>query len=245
MPVERAGQDGSMPIDTLPSTAVVLPGTGSDADFVHRAFAPSLAESGIEVIAVEPDPRRVVESYRDAMRDAAARTGHILVGGVSIGAAVALQWASEHPETTFGVLAALPAWTGSPNDAPAAASAKYTAQRLRELGLDAVTTEMTESSPSWLGDELAKSWKSQWPHLPNALDEAAGYRALDAEELAQLVVPVGIAAAVDDQVHPLGVAQEWAARIPRAALSMSTLAEIGADPSTLGRESLAALTDVM
>lgn len=239
------GQDELMRIDTLPSTAVVLPGTGSDADFVYRAFAPCLVESGVEVIAVEPDPQRVVESYRDAMRDAAARTGRILVGGVSIGAAVALQWASEHPQTTAGVLAALPAWTGSPDEAPAAASARFTAQRLRELGLDAVTAEMTESSPSWLGDELAKSWKSQWPHLPNALEEAAGYRALDVTELAQLEVPVGIAAAMDDQVHPLGVAKEWAARIPRAALSMSTLDEIGADPSTLGRTSLAALTDLL
>ncbi|NLE79542.1 MAG: alpha/beta hydrolase [Rhodococcus sp.] len=228
-----------------PSTAVILPGTGSDADFVDRAFSPSLNASGVRVIAVEPDPRRVVESYRDAMHAATDRSGSILVGGVSIGAAIALQWAAQHPHTTVGVLAALPAWTGAPHDAPAAASARFTAGRLRELGLAAVTAEMTESSPSWLGDELAKSWKSQWPHLPSALDEAADYCALDEAELADLEVPVGIAAAVDDAVHPLTVAQDWATRIPRAALSRLTLDEIGSDPSALGRAALGALADLI
>lgn len=235
----------SAPTAPLPSTAVVLPGTGSDADFVDRAFTPTLSASGVHVIAVEPDPRRVVESYRDALRAATAHSGSILVGGVSIGAAIALQWASEHPHTTVGVLAALPAWTGTPLDAPAAASAKFTAGRLRELGLEAVTAEMTESSPSWLGDELAKSWKSQWPHLPSALDEAAAYRALDVAEMADIEVPVGIVAAVDDAVHPLSVAEEWAARIPRAALTCLTLDTIGSDPSALGRAALGALTGLI
>ncbi|MGI9210187.1 MAG: alpha/beta hydrolase, partial [Rhodococcus sp. (in: high G+C Gram-positive bacteria)] len=104
---------------TVPSTldlstvtvAVVLPGTGSDANFVGRVFRGALRSRGIDVVAVDPDPRGVVRSYVRAM-DAAARSGPILVGGVSIGAAVALQWAAEHPDLAAGVLAALPAWTG-------------------------------------------------------------------------------------------------------------------------------------
>ena len=72
-----------------PAVAVVLPGTGSDADFVGRAFRPALTQVGVETIAVEPDPLRVVDSYRDAMTRAAEVHDRIIVGGVSIGAASA------------------------------------------------------------------------------------------------------------------------------------------------------------
>lgn len=230
-----------MQLQPWPPTAVALPGTGSDASFVDRAFRHALSQVGVVTIAVEPDPRRVVGSYRDAMDRAADEHGAVVVAGVSIGAAVALEWASDNPERVHAVLAALPAWTGSPVDAPAAASARFTAARLRADGLDAVTAEMTASSPPWLADELGRSWRAQWPDLPAALEEAAGYHAPDPALLARIQVPVGVAAAVDDAVHPLTVAKEWTAFLPRAAMSEVTLAEIGADPGALGRAALAAL----
>ncbi|AXY52036.1 alpha/beta hydrolase [Rhodococcus ruber] len=223
--------------------AVILPGTGSDAHFAERAFAGPLAATGVRTVAVDPDPARVVGSYVDAL-DRAAAEGPVLVGGVSLGAAVALRWAAENPGRTVGVLAALPAWTGSPDAAPAAASARWTAGELRTHGLAAVTAAMVASSPAWLGTELARSWRSQWPGLPAALDEASRYWALDLHELQAVEVPVGIAAAVDDAVHPLAVAQEWCAHLTRAALGTVTLAEIGADPSVLGTTCLKALRRV-
>ncbi|MFB9701840.1 alpha/beta fold hydrolase [Rhodococcus aetherivorans] len=223
--------------------AVVLPGTGSDARFVERAFGGPLAAAGIRAVAVDPDPARVVGSYVDAL-ERAATDGPVLVGGVSLGAAVALRWAAEHPGRTVGVLAALPAWTGSPEAAPAAASARWTAGELRAHGLAAVTAAMVASSPAWLGVELARSWRSQWPGLPAALDEASRYRAPDRDELRTVEVPVGIAAAVDDPVHPLAVAQEWCAHLRRAALGTVTLAGIGGDPAVLGATCLEALASV-
>ncbi|QCQ90832.1 alpha/beta hydrolase [Rhodococcus sp. SGAir0479] len=230
---------------TWPASAVVLPGTGSDANFADRAFRTALAQVGVDTVAVEPDPRRVVGSYRDAMDRAADRHGRIVVGGVSIGAAVALEWACANPDRVAAVLAALPAWTGSPVDAPAAASAVFTATQLRAHGLDAVTAEMTASSPPWLADELARSWRAQWPDLPSALEEAAAYHAPGTDMLAGLRVPVGVAAAVDDAVHPLTVAKEWTAALPRAAMCELTLDEIGADPAALGRATLTALERVL
>ncbi|WP_430332203.1 alpha/beta fold hydrolase [Rhodococcus sp. ACT016] len=226
---------------TWPAVAVVLPGTGSDADFADRAFRSALTQVGVRTTAVEPDPRRVVGSYRDAMDRAADAHGRILVGGVSIGAAVALEWAAANPDRVEAVLAALPAWTGSPEHAPAAASATFTASQLRAHGLDAVTAEMTASSPPWLSDELARSWRAQWPHLPSALEEAASYHGPDAATLAGIQAPVGIAAAVDDAVHPFTVAKEWAATLPKAQVSELTLDEIGHDPGVLGRACLSAL----
>lgn len=230
-----------MQLQQWPSVAVALPGTGSDASFVERAFKAALSQVGVATIAVEPDPRRVVGSYRDAMDRAADEHGTIVVAGVSIGAAVAVEWAAVNPDRVHAVLAALPAWTGSPVDAPAAASATFTASRLRADGLDAVTAEMTASSPPWLADELSRSWRSQWPDLPSALEEAAAYHAPDVDALGRLRVPVGIAAALDDAVHPFTVAQQWASTLPAAELVELELRSIGDDPGVLGRACLTAL----
>lgn len=221
-------------------TAVVLPGTGSDAHFVDRAFRGPLQGRGITTIAVEPDPRRLVGGYLDAM-DRTATNGPILVGGVSIGAAVALEWARRRPDRAAGVLAALPAWTGSPADAPAAATAQWTAGELRTHGLESVTSAMVASSPAWLGGALAASWRAQWPDLPDALDEAAGYRAPGVDDLRATYVPVGITAALDDAVHPVVVGRQWASELPWAALETVELADIGADPAVLGARCLTAL----
>ncbi|UYP20654.1 alpha/beta hydrolase [Rhodococcus sp. Z13] len=232
----------SGPAPVAARTAVLLPGTGSDAVFAEKAFGAEARRRGLVPVAVDPDPRAVVDSYLAALGRAAA-DGPIVVGGVSIGAAVALRWAFDHPERVVGVLAALPAWTGSPDDAPAAASARWTASELRAHGLEAVTGAMTASSPAWLAGELGRSWRAQWPDLPSALDEAARYRALDVEDLRGVTVPVGITAAVDDAVHPLGVGQQWAREIPRARLETVTLDRIGEDPGILGVRCFAALDE--
>lgn len=233
-----------MALTQSPTVAVVLPGTGSDAHFAARAFREPLAARSVLTIPIEPDPVRVVGSYLDAMDAAAAEFGQILVGGVSIGAAVALQWAARNPNRTSGVLAALPAWTGSADSAPAAASARSTASQLRSEGLEAVIAAMLASSPSWLGRELERSWRSQWPDLPAALDEAARYGELTEALLSTVSVPVGIACATDDPVHPASVAHEWAAALPHAEVATTTLDQIGQDPSILGFTCIKALAAI-
>ncbi len=184
--------------------------------------------------AVDPDPRRVIGSYRDAL-DEAARSGPVLIAGISLGAAVAVEWAAEHPESVFGVVAALPAWTGADTTGcPAALSAAATAAALRADGLEAVIDGMRASSPAWLAAALTRSWRSQWPHLPAALAEAAVYGWPEAEVLTSITAPVSIVGAIDDPVHPIEVAKQWAALIPWAELHSITLGELGADPAVLG-----------
>ena len=226
---------------TLPAAAVLLPGTGTDARFITDAFGPALTSAGVEFIAVEPDPRRVVGSYLDALDSAVAAHGPILVAGVSIGAHTALNWAFDQPGDAAAVLAVMPGWTGPPADAPAAVSAALTARLLRADGIDAVTAVMRSSSPAWLGDILARSWQSQWPDFPHALDEAAANIAPTVEKLAAITVPVGIVGATDDAVHPFAVAQEWADHLAHAAITRVTLDEIGADNGVLGHRAMAAL----
>lgn len=223
------------------ATAVVLPGTGSDDDYVRRAFSRPLQHLGVELITPRPDPRDLIAGYLEAL-EATATSGPILAGGISIGAAVATAWALRHPDRVIGVLAALPAWTGDPDDAPAAHAARYSAQQLRHDGLAAVTARMRASSPAWLADELTRSWTAQWPQLPDALEQAAAYVAPTCAELSGLAVPMGVTAAVDDAVHPLHTATEWASAAPRSALITIALDDIGADPAALGRACVTALS---
>lgn len=229
-----------MTVDLGGVCAVLLPGTGSDDDYVYRAFSPALHEGGAAVVAAEPQPGGLIAGYLAELDNAAAEKP-IVVGGVSIGAAVAVTWALVHPNRTVAVLAALPAWTGSPEGAPAALAARQSALALRRDGLVAATAQMRASSPPWLADELTRSWVGQWPTLPDAMEEAADYVAPTCPELERLAVPMGVAGAVDDPVHPVEVAVEWATAAPRAALRTVTLDEIGADPAALGAACLAAL----
>lgn len=202
-----------------------------------------LRRAGAVLVTPVPHPGRLIDGYRAALDDA-ARDGPVVVGGVSLGAAVAAAWALEHPDRAVAVLAALPAWTGEPELAPAAQAARYTAARLRCDGLAATTTRMRASSPVWLAEELTRSWRVQWPELPDAMEEAAAYVAPSRAELARLVAPLAVAAAVDDPIHPLQVAADWVSVAPHAALRTVTLDEIGADAAALGSACLAALAEV-
>jgi pimeloyl-ACP methyl ester carboxylesterase len=223
-------------------TTVLLPGTGSDDDYVYRAFSDALHRVGAVVMAASPQPERLIDGYRHEL-DNASRGGPIAVGGVSIGAAVAAAWALAHPGHVVAVLAALPAWTGEPDTAPAALTARHSAEMLRRDGLASATARMRAGSPAWLADELTRSWVGQWPALPDAMDEAARFVAPTCGQLERLTVPMGVASATDDPVHPVEVGIEWAAAAPRAALRTVTLDEIGADPSVLGAACLAALLE--
>ena len=232
-----------MAVDLRGVTTVLLPGTGSDDDYVHRAFSGPLRKVGALLLAPPPQPDRLIDGYLSALDDA-ARDGPIGVGGVSIGAAVATTWALAHPGQAIAVLAALPAWAGAPGSAPAAVAARYSASRLRADGLAATTTQMRASSPAWLGDELARSWRAQWPQLPDAMEEAAAYVAPSHADLSRLAAPLAVAAAVDDPIHPLQVAVDWVTAAPRAALRTVTLEQMGTDPTALGAACLAALADL-
>jgi pimeloyl-ACP methyl ester carboxylesterase len=223
-------------------TVVLLPGTGSDDDYVYRAFSAALHDLGATVTTPAPEPERLVEGFRREL-DNAARLGPIAVGGVSIGATVATSWALAHPSHAVAVLAALPAWTGPPGNAPAALAARHSAHQLRSDGLASTIAAMRASSPAWLADELTRSWMGQWPALPDAMLEAAGYVAPTSEELATLAAPMGVAAATDDPVHPVEVALEWVAAAPRAALRTVTLDAMGVDPAILGAACVAALLE--
>ena len=221
---------------------ILLPGTGSDDDYLRRALTGPLEQAGARLVNVTPEPARLVSGYLDALDEALqSNPDGIAVGGISIGAAVATRWALAHQDRTVAVLAVLPPWTGSPAGAPASLSARHTAATLRLDGLDVTTAAMRSSSPAWLADELARSWRRQWPALPDAMDDAAAYVAPSADELRRLTVPLAVIGASDDAIHPLEVAADWSSWAPRAALRTVRLADFGPCPPILGQACVAAL----
>lgn len=220
-----------------------MPGTGSDDDFINRAFGPALAAAGAILVAVRPEPNDLVNGYLRALDRASLRCP-IVVGGVSIGTAVALTWALQNPGAAVAVLATMPAWTGAPENSPASVSARMTAESLRADGLAAVTAAMQASSPDWLAAELTRSWTVQWPGLPHAMQEVSAFVNPSADDIRGLTVPLALAAATDDPIHPLTVAQDWASWAPRSALRTFTLDQLGADPTCLGWACVGALSDI-
>lgn len=226
---------------------VLLPGTGSDDDYLRRAFEDPLQQAGATVVTLAPDPRRLVDGFLetlDRVGRTGGKTGRIAVGGVSLGALLAVRWALAHPDCTASVFAVLPPWSGEPGNAPAAVSARHTAAALRRDGLEATTAAMRASSPAWLADELARSWERQWPALPDALDQAAACVAPGRAELTRLPAPLVVVGAEDDPVHPAAVARDWASWAPHAALRTVRLEEFGPRPELLGLACLDGLSAI-
>lgn len=216
------------------TTLVAMPGTGSDADFARRAFGPVADELGIPLVASPPRAPGLVAGHLATID---AVTGPVILAGVSLGAAIAASRALRTPAgdtPVVAVLAALPPWSGAPGDAPAALSARITAAALAADGLDATIAAMVAGSPAWLGAELSRSWRALGTSLAASLTEAAAHRCPTPDDLATLDVPLAVAVAVDDPVHPAAVGRAWAAAAPRGAVAELTLADIGRDPAALG-----------
>jgi pimeloyl-ACP methyl ester carboxylesterase len=219
--------------------AVILPGAGSSADFVERAFGRPLRTAGYELVTPPVVPGSgVVDAAFRALADSAGPALR-LVGGVSLGAHVAARWAASHPGLE-GLLLVLPAWTGPPGVVAGATAAS--ADVIDRLGTDGALAAAGTAVP-WVAAELAAAWPAYSDRLAASLRAAAGAPGPSRAELAALRVPAGVVAFADDPLHPYAVAQEWAATVPRAALRTLHLADAALDRSVLGATALAALTD--
>jgi hypothetical protein len=223
--------------------AVVLPGAGSTGDFVARAFERPLAEAGYALVTWEPEAGRpLVSATLTALDDAARRYDVRVAGGVSLGAALAVRWAAAGSPGTAaldGVLLALPAWSGPPGAAAAASAAA--AVEVEARGVEAALRRAAPGGVPWVLAELRAAWPRYGDALPAALRAAAAVPGPSREELRRVRVAAGVVAFVDDPLHPLHVAEQWAADLPRAALERLHLADPARDRAVLGAAALRAL----
>jgi pimeloyl-ACP methyl ester carboxylesterase len=229
-----SGQDRRVTSDALPTTAVLLPGTGSDQVFVTAAFAGPVAAAGLRLHAPAPRPGKQISQDHLKALDEAARVHPIVVGGISLGAHLAAEWAAANPDRCLGLLLALPAWHGPAGPAPAAAAARASADSVDALGLPEALAAATAGVPDWLAAELTRAWTGYGDGLAASLRAAAGHPAPTLADLAGIAVPTGIAACADDPVHPAAEAHTWAGALPAAAVATTTLAALSNGLDHLG-----------
>lgn len=222
------------------STAVLLPGTGSDEVFVRSVFEVPFAAICVRTVTPKPVPGPMLAQAYLAALDEAAADGPIVAGGVSFGAHLAAEWALANRDRCTGLVLALPGWLGTPGEAPGAVSARMAADLVRAGGVDAALAAATAGVPPWLAAELTRTWRGYGDGLADSLAAPAERPAPTVEELATLDVPVGIAGFVDDPVHPLPIAKQWLKALPRAILCTTRLEVIGVDPEALGRAAVLA-----
>jgi pimeloyl-ACP methyl ester carboxylesterase len=230
--------------------AVVLPGSGSTAEFVGRAFAGPLAAAGHALVTADPPPPDPdapdpAEAWGLALDALAAREPFALLGGVSLGAHAAARWASQRPGAAGGLLLVLPAWTGPP-DAVAAVSGA-TADEIDRLGVEPLLARLRtlttgEARAAWVVDELHTAWRSRGrAALVAELRGVAASRGPDRAELRRIAVRAGVVALAGDPLHPATVARDWVTALPAAGLVTVDHPAVAADRAALGAAVLRAL----
>ena len=154
-------------------TAVLMPGTGSDDDYVRRAFGGALLEAGAVVVAPRPLPGGLIDGYLEAL-DAAAQHARL---EAQVGGYVAAEAAEPVLEAGRAAVATL---TGM-----AAADVVFTTGSANALNL---------LLSSWDGDKTIACLPGEYgPNL--VVMEANGFtvRELPVDEQGRLDVEVAVA----------------------------------------------------
>lgn len=217
---------------------MLLHGAGTDRASALRLLASALPP-GVEPMAETHDGSiasavAAVDRLDQALRDA-GRTLQT-VGGISVGAHAAATWAardagrSPQPDLVL----AMPAWTGEAG--PIAALTAATADEVARDGIDAILARLVaEAGDDWVVDELVRSWTGADPAaLPAGLRAAAAGAAPTLDGLARIRARTAVVALADDPLHPVEVAEAWAAAIPDARLVVVPRGAPGVDRGALG-----------
>jgi len=210
-------------------------GLGADINQTFDLFKPP---AGIRLIAFDcrghgetrplgPEEKISVEQFTDDLRSLMdhLKIEHAVVGGISMGAAIALRFVLEHPERVIGLVLSRPAWLDqSRTDNLQVFStlaefirkfgARQGAERYQETA--AYQQVLKESSDG------AKSLLSQFAH-PRAEETVAKLERIPSyvpahtrEHWKQIKVPTLVLANRQDPIHPLEFGEVLARIIPGA-----------------------------
>ena len=150
-----------------------------------------------------------------------------VIGGVSMGAAIALAFCLAHPHRTLAAILTRPAWLDQP-EPPNLAMFPAIAAMIQDAGIEKARQLFAQS-------RIYAEWKESYPPATTMIDgffagrtpEAivATYQAIprsvpyrSAVELASIAVPVLVLANRRDPVHPFEYAETLASSIPNARL---------------------------
>lgn len=233
------------------SAAVVfLHGFGEHSGLYHR-FGDALTAAGVDLWALDEighglsdGPRAVIESIDDlvqngrrltALADAAEPGRPIFLAGHSLGAAAAAVSASRDPSAYRGLIL-----SGAPlsplewvTELSADGAGATLSLDLADLSSDPFYLDELENDPlAFTGAEGAGSLLSTLP--PAWAELRARYR--------RIALPVLFVHGAQDPIVPVGVARDWAARVPEGRLAEFADARHDVLNETVHREVAAAIT---
>ena len=153
--------------------------------------------------------------------------GPVILGGISMGAAISLRLAIVYPELVRGLVLARPAWFADP--APDHLNfitqvgellAKLPARQAHEAFLQTPTAKLlAEQAPSNL-ESLEGFFASPAPEITAELLTriAADGPAVSEKQISQLDIPVLVIGTSADLIHPFDLAQQFKDTIPKAEI---------------------------
>jgi pimeloyl-ACP methyl ester carboxylesterase len=159
-----------------------------------------------------------------------------VVGGGSMGAAVALRFALRDPRGCRALVLVAPA-IGP--DGPAGSGVPGfladVAGRIEEAGLAAAVAGLrAEAGGAWGPEPMAPWLRQDGACLAVAMRAAASWRPLSSlADLAALEMPVALVGIEDDWLHPAGLARRMHASLPQASLELLPAAA-AARPGAIG-----------
>ncbi len=157
----------------------------------------------------------------------AQKIGPCPVGGISMGAAIALRLAVKRPDLVSALVLARPAWSLTANP-PNNAANLFVGQLLREhpplqalkmFGASAIAKELETAGPDNLVSLLSFFRREPVSVTAELLCRiAADGPGVTADELARIKIPTLVIGNDLDAIHPLVMARELAGLIPGASL---------------------------
>lgn len=202
---------------------VLAHGAGSSAAVARTLLRPADLECA-ELRYLEDrsgDVVSVMNAFEHYAGPACDQGEHVVVGGISLGAHAAVRWAADRVRRgAVGpslVIAALPAWTGPPNEV--AYANRHSAQEVRNRGIDGVLQSLSvvDGDATFLLPLLALGWQDYTSDmLAQALDRAATGDAPTPADLRAIDVPTIVASWPGDPLHPDEVAAAWCELLPDA-----------------------------
>ena len=151
----------------------------------------------------------------------------LVIGGISMGAAIAMRLAVLRPELVRGLVIARPAWStrpAPPNMQPNAEVGALLARAPRGAARDAFLAGATAKRLAAEAPDNLASLTGFFTRDPQSVTAAllqsisAGGPGVTEDQLRALAVPTVVIASRMDSVHPMALAEEIAAIIPRARL---------------------------
>ena len=210
-------------------------GLGADADQTFELFQPP---AGFRLLTFDcrghgetrphgPDEKISVEQFTEDLRAFLdhMRIERAVIGGISMGAAIALRFALEYPDRLLGLVLSRPAWldeSRADNLQVFATLAEYIRKYGAEEGAKRYQETEAFQTVLKLSPDNANSLLSQFAH-PRAEETVAKLERIPAyvpkhtrDDWRRVTVPTLVLANRQDEIHPLNFGEVLAGAIPNA-----------------------------